>query len=146
MAWAAPATASRWHRIERWPGRYDWSSALPLIQAARDSGMTVIWDLLHYGVPNDIDVFSPAFVDRFAAFARCRRPGSRRESDAPLLITPVNEISFWAFAGGETGGLNPFARGRGDALEAPTGARCACRHGRAARHRQPHPHRHGRTA
>lgn len=106
-----------WHRIERWPGRYDWSSALPLVRAARDSGMTVIWDLLHYGVPNDIDVFSPAFVDRFAAFAAAAGRMIAGETDAPQVITPVNEISFWAFAGGETGGLNPFARGRGDALK-----------------------------
>jgi hypothetical protein len=106
-----------WHRIERWPGRYDWSSALPLVHAARDSSMTVIWDLLHYGVPNDIDVFSPAFVDRFAAFAAAAGRMLADESDTPPVITPVNEISFWAFAGGETGGLNPFTRGRGDALK-----------------------------
>ena len=106
-----------WHRIERWRGRYDWSSVLPLVHAARDSGMTVIWDLLHYGVPNDIDVFAPAFVDRFAAFAAAIGRLLADECDAPQVITPVNEISFWAFAGGQTGGLNPFAQGRGDALK-----------------------------
>lgn len=107
----------RWHLIEPRPGRYDWSSFLPMLRAARDTGMPVIWDLLHYGVPEGVDVFSPRFVTRFANFAREAARVIAAETDAPPLITPVNEISFWAFAGGETGGLNPFARGRGGALK-----------------------------
>lgn len=107
----------RWHLIEPRPGRYDWSGFLPMLHAARDTGMPVIWDLLHYGIPDGIDVFSPRFVDRFAGFARAAALVIAAETDAPPLITPINEISFWAFAGGETGGLNPFARGRGAALK-----------------------------
>lgn len=107
----------RWHLIEPRPGRYDWSSVLPMLRAARDTGMPVIWDLLHYGVPEGVDVFSPRFVTRFAAFAREAARVIAAETDGPPLITPINEISFWAFAGGETGGLNPFARRRGAALK-----------------------------
>jgi beta-glucosidase/6-phospho-beta-glucosidase/beta-galactosidase len=107
----------RWHRIEARPGRYDWSSFLPQLHAARDTGTTVLWDLLHYGTPNGVDVFSPRFVERFAAFARAAAEVVRAETDAPPLWTPVNEISFWAWAGGDTGGLNPFARGRGGELK-----------------------------
>ena len=107
----------RWHLIERRPGVYDWSSFLPMLRAARDTGMPVIWDLLHYGVPNGVDIFSPRFVDRFAAFARAVAGVIAGETEAPPVFTPINEISFWAFAGGEVGGLNPFARGRGDAVK-----------------------------
>ncbi|GGE13929.1 hypothetical protein GCM10011529_20420 [Polymorphobacter glacialis] len=107
----------RWHRIEQRPGRYDWSSFLPMLHAARDSGFTVAWDLLHYGLPNGLDVFSPAFITRFAAFARVAAVLVRAETDEPPTWTPINEISFWAFAGGEKGGLNPFARNRGPALK-----------------------------
>ncbi len=107
----------RWHRIEERPGRYDWSSFRPMLHAARDTGTTVIWDLLHYGVPNGVDVFSPRFVTRFAAFARAVAEMVRAETDAPPLWTPINEISFWAWAGGDTGGLNPFARGRGGEMK-----------------------------
>ena len=107
----------RWHLIEPRPGRYDWSTILPMLRAARDTGMPVIWDLLHYGVPEGVDVFSPRFVTRFAAFAREFARVVAAETDAAPLITPINEISFWAFAGGETGGINPFARGRGGALK-----------------------------
>ena len=107
----------RWHLIERRRGQYDWSGFLPMLRAARDTGTTVVWDLLHYGVPNGVDVFSPHFVDRFAAFATAAARVIASETDAPPVFTPVNEISFWAFAGGDTGGLNPFQRGRGNGLK-----------------------------
>ena len=59
----------RWHLIETTPGQYDWSSLLPMLRAAEAVRTQVIWDLCHYGWPVDLDVFLPAFVDRFAAFA-----------------------------------------------------------------------------
>lgn len=106
-----------WHRIERRPGYYDWSGLLPMLRAARDSGTTVIWDLLHYGVPDDIDLFSAEFIDRFASFARHAARVIASETDAAPVFTPVNEISFWADAGGETAALTPFALGRGAELK-----------------------------
>ena len=39
----------RWHLIETAPGRYDWSSLMPMLHAARGCGTQVIWDLCHYG-------------------------------------------------------------------------------------------------
>src|SRR3712207_8963919 len=41
-------------RSETAPGRYDWSSFLPMLRAARDRGIQVIWDLCHYGWPENI--------------------------------------------------------------------------------------------
>jgi len=41
----------RWHLIETAPGQYDWSSFLPLLNAANSVGTQVIWDLCHYGWP-----------------------------------------------------------------------------------------------
>jgi beta-glucosidase/6-phospho-beta-glucosidase/beta-galactosidase len=106
----------RWHLIERTAGSYDFSSAIGMLQAARDTGMQVIWDLWHYGWPDDIDIFSAAFVERFAAFAR---EAIKRISDfdeAPL-ISPINEISFFSWAGGEGGIFNPFAKHRGNDMK-----------------------------
>ena len=40
-----------------------------MLEAARAAGVQVVWDLCHYGWPDDLDVFSPAFVERFARFA-----------------------------------------------------------------------------
>lgn len=108
----------RWHLIERAPGRYDWSSFLPMLRAARAAGTQVIWDLLHYGWPEDIDIWSPAFVDRFANFADAVARVVRSETDATAFYCPVNEISFFSWAAGDVAYLNPFARGRGFELKA----------------------------
>jgi GH35 family endo-1,4-beta-xylanase len=43
----------RWHLIEQSPEKYDFSSAGPIIRAARDTKMQVIWDLFHYGWPRE---------------------------------------------------------------------------------------------
>ncbi|TCQ03209.1 glycosyltransferase family 4 protein [Sphingomonas sp. PP-CC-3A-396] len=108
----------RWHLIEREPGRYDWSSLDRQLEAAKAVGTEVIWDLLHYGWPDNIDIWTPTFVTRFAAFAAAAArhigpaaPGETR------FYAPVNEISFFAWGGGDAAYLNPFARGRGYELK-----------------------------
>jgi glycosyltransferase involved in cell wall biosynthesis len=107
----------RWHLIEQRPGRYGFASWTPMLEAARRSGTQVIWDLLHYGWPDDIDIWSPAFVDRFARFAGAAARHFRELSDAVPFWCPVNEISFFAWGGGDAEYLNPFARGRGFELK-----------------------------
>lgn len=108
---------ARWHLIETAPGRYDFSSLTPMMRAARDTGTQVIWDLLHYGWPDDLDIWSSAFVDRFAAFARAVARHHRDITDAVPFWCPVNEISFFAWAGGDAQYLNPFAAHRGFELK-----------------------------
>jgi hypothetical protein len=107
----------RWHRIETVPRHYDWGSVLPMLWAARSTGTQVIWDLGHYGWPPDIDIWSPMFVDRFAAFAGAFAALARDESPELPYYCPINEISFWAWAGGEMGYFEPMALGRGDELK-----------------------------
>jgi len=107
----------RWHLIERSPGRYDWSSFLPMLRAAQETGTQVIWDLLHYGWPDDIDIWSPDFVRRFARFAGSAASIVRDEGDRVPFYSPVNEISFFSWGGGDAGYLNPFAHGRGFELK-----------------------------
>jgi beta-glucosidase/6-phospho-beta-glucosidase/beta-galactosidase len=106
----------RWHLIESTPGAYDFASATGMLKAARDSGMQVIWDLWHYGWPDDLDIFSAAFVERFAAFAREAAKHISEYSAVPF-ISPINEISFFSWAGGEGGIFNPFAKHRGDEMK-----------------------------
>jgi len=103
----------RWHLIETAPGRYDWSSFLPMLRAARDLGIEVIWDLCHYGWPDEIDVWRPEFVDGFAAFAAAAARLIRSETDAAPWFCPVNEISFLAWAAGDKAYMHPFGRKRG---------------------------------
>jgi len=107
----------RWHLVDRGTGRYDWSPVRPLIAAARAAGVTVAWDLLHFGWPDGVDPFGEEFVERFAAYAHGFATLWAREGEGPLVVTPVNEISFLSFAGGEKGFFNPFARRRGDELK-----------------------------
>jgi beta-glucosidase/6-phospho-beta-glucosidase/beta-galactosidase len=107
----------RWHLIERVPREYDFSSVLPMLKAAREAGVQVVWDVFHYGWPDDLDIFSSTFVERFAAFARAFAEVASPETDGPPWVVPVNEISFFAWAGGDAGIFNPFVTRRGDELK-----------------------------
>lgn len=108
----------RWHLIEAAPGRYNFSSVLPMIVAAREAGMKVIWDLFHFGYPDNIrDIFGPEFVERFANLAYAFVRLLEREGDELPYIAPINEISYFAWAGGEAGRFAPFAVGRSDELK-----------------------------
>ena len=107
----------RWHLIEQQAGAYDFASFRPMADAAQRAGVQVIWDLLHYGWPDDIDIWTPAFVDRFAAFARATALNWRETTDAVPFWCPVNEISFFSWGGGDVRYLNPFASGRGFELK-----------------------------
>ncbi len=57
---AAARDGFRWHLIEATSGTYDFSSAIPMLEAARATTMQVIWDLWHYGWPDHLDIFSAA--------------------------------------------------------------------------------------
>lgn len=107
----------RWHLIEREPFRYDFSSALDQIRAARKTGIQIIWDLLHYGYPDDLDVFGEDFPPRFAAFAEAFVKFLLSEDDRAPFICPINELSFFAWAAGQVRYIYPFARNRGDKLK-----------------------------
>ena len=61
---------------------------------------------------------TPDFVDRFARFAAAAAArGPRRRPTQVPFYCPVNEISFWAWAGGTWRKFNPLARGRGGELK-----------------------------
>lgn len=107
----------RWHLVETAPGHYDWSSVLPMLRAAERAGCQVIWDLCHYGWPDDLDVFSATFVDRFARYAAVFTRLHLEETGRAPFLCPVNEISFLAFAGGDMARCSPHATGRGMELK-----------------------------
>ncbi len=107
----------RWHLIEATPDRYDFSLEASRRLAAREFGVEVIWDLAHFGWPDHIDVFDSGFPHQFAAYALAAARWLREETDGRLLIAPINEMSFLAWAGGEVGIMNPHATGRGAQLK-----------------------------
>jgi glycosyltransferase involved in cell wall biosynthesis len=103
----------RWHLIEQRPGRYDFSSLRPMLRAARRVGIQVIWDLCHYGWPDDLDIFSAEFVERFACFSRATARVITAETDDVPYFCPMNEPSFFSWAGGQVAILGPCERERG---------------------------------
>ena len=103
----------RWHLIEKRPYVYDWSSFLPMLAASRKAGVQVIWDLCHFGIPQDIDPWSSDFVHRFAAFSQEAARIVAAECDDVPFWAPVNEISFWSYAGGEHSHFAPYGYARG---------------------------------
>ncbi len=88
----------RWHLIERTPGKYDWSSWLPALEAAEQVGLQVIWDLFHYGSSDHVDQAGDDFPDRFAEFAVAAVEVQQSVSKAAPLVCPLNEINFMSWA------------------------------------------------
>jgi hypothetical protein len=107
----------RWHLIEQAPGEYDWSSFLPMLHGAARAGMTVVWDLMHFGWPGWISPWHPDWAQRFSDFAGATAALIRSETGGGGIYVPVNEISFLSWCGGEVGHMNPFARRSGNRLK-----------------------------
>lgn len=108
----------RWHLIEQTPGRYNFMSVREMVRAARETQTQVIWDLCHYGWPDWLDIFEPQFIKSLGRLARKFAQFLSNESDRPPFVIPINEISFFSWAAGQTGYFNPFAQRRGGELKA----------------------------
>jgi beta-glucosidase/6-phospho-beta-glucosidase/beta-galactosidase len=117
MAMYTARDGVRWHLIEKEPGRFDFSSLKSQVKAARETGIQIIWDYFHYGYPDDFDIFSPDFIDRFSAFSRAVTEYLQTELGSSLFICPVNEISFFSWIAGDKGLFFPCERRRGNELK-----------------------------
>lgn len=97
-----------WRLSECSPGRFDFSRAEAMARAANRHGVQVVWTLMHYGTPPDIDLCDDGFIDRFAAFAGAAARAIGRHTDAPPVYNPINEIGFLAWAVSETSQIWPY--------------------------------------
>lgn len=102
----------RWHLVDQ-GRRLDFSSVRRMLEAARRQQVQVLWSLCHYGWPEDVALLSTAFVERFARYCGAMARLVSDHDDAVPFYTPVNEISFFAWAAGEKEYMYPFWRGRG---------------------------------
>ena len=84
----------RWHLIEPQPGQYDFSTVLPILNAAERNGIEIIWDLFHFGWPAFLNIFEPSWVDSFGEFASAFGRFLETETTGPAFVAPVNEISL----------------------------------------------------
>lgn len=86
-----------WRLSER-DGEFDFGHLAPRAHAAAATNTQVIWTLLHYGWPQDLDILSPAFVQRFARYAGAAAAHLARYTAAPAVYAPIHEISYLAWA------------------------------------------------
>jgi beta-glucosidase/6-phospho-beta-glucosidase/beta-galactosidase len=107
----------RWHLVQESARGYDWSSIAPMLQAARDNDVQIVWDLCHYGWPDWLDIWSPEFISAFARYAAEAADLVCRTSGAGGFYCVINEISFWAWAGGKMALFAPAAHEKGPQLK-----------------------------
>jgi beta-glucosidase/6-phospho-beta-glucosidase/beta-galactosidase len=102
-----------------WPvvdnnGLYDFSCIDPMIEAMNKHKILPIWDLCHYGYPDDLDPFSDNFTERFSAYCKAAAAYVIPKLPSPYFFTPINEITFFSFCGGEWGWVAPYRTTRED--------------------------------
>jgi beta-glucosidase/6-phospho-beta-glucosidase/beta-galactosidase len=98
-------------------GEYDFSVIDPMIAAMNEAKVLPIWDLCHYGYPDDLDPFSDEFVQRFAKYARAAAEYVMARTPGPHYFTPINEITFFSFAAGEWGWAAPYRKTKKERFE-----------------------------
>ncbi len=113
----ASREAIRWPLVDKGDGKYDFSSVEPFVKASRRHQIEVIWDLFHYGYPDDLDLFSEDFPKRFADYCFAAASYISSGADKVCYFTPVNEPSFFSWAGGHVGRFAPHCFGKGVELK-----------------------------
>lgn len=104
----------RWSQVERSPYVYDWSTVKHMLEQGKKLGIQQVWDLCHFGYPDDLTPLHPMFARRFAAMCRAFVNFYRTLfPDGPLVVTPINEVSFMSWLGGDVRGTSPYCVGQG---------------------------------
>jgi beta-glucosidase/6-phospho-beta-glucosidase/beta-galactosidase len=102
-----------WPMVDKGGGNYDFTCIDPFLQAQRRYGIQPIWDLCHYGYPDDVDPFGSGFAERFAAYAEAAaRYVIEHAHHGPPFFTPINEITFFGYMAGEWSWAAPFGKDR----------------------------------
>ena len=97
-----------WPMADKGHGSYDFSYIDPFIDAMNKHQILPIWDLCHYGYPDDCDPWREDFGDRFEAYARAAAEYVIPRVRGPHFFTPMNEITFFGFMAGEWAWAAPF--------------------------------------
>lgn len=99
----------RWSSVEKQPYQYNWTVVRQMIEKGRQQGIQQVWDLCHFGYPDDLTPLHPLFARRFAALCRAFVDFYRTvDPDGTLIITPINEVSFISWLGGDARGTSPY--------------------------------------
>jgi beta-glucosidase/6-phospho-beta-glucosidase/beta-galactosidase len=96
--------------------QYDFSLIDPFIDAMKEFRIAGIWDLCHYGYPDGLDPYSPDFSARFSRYCAAAASYIRSRLPGPYYFTPINEITFFSFCGGEWGWVAPYSKTKEDRM------------------------------
>ncbi|WP_254561006.1 amine oxidase [Dyadobacter diqingensis] len=104
----------RWSQVETSPYVYDFSVVGHMIEVARNRSVQQIWDLCHFGFPEDLSPLHPQFTSRFTAFCRAFAIFWKGfDHEYPMIVTPINEVSFISWLGGDVAATSPFCHNNG---------------------------------
>nr|WP_295926768.1 amine oxidase [uncultured Dyadobacter sp.] len=104
----------RWSVVEYMPYHYRFGFVLDMMQAAREYGVQQIWDICHFGYPSDLSPLHPHFTARFVALCKAFVVFYTENNPGEILyVTPVNEVSFISWLGGEAGATVPYCTKNG---------------------------------
>lgn len=98
-----------WSSVEIKPGFFDFSEVQNRIACAEKHGIQQIWDLIHFGYPDDMYPTHPKFCARFVALCDAFADFYSAFAQDTLYVVPINEISFLAWHSGDVRGTAPFA-------------------------------------
>ncbi len=102
----------RWPIVDRGGGYYNWSTVDPVVAALNRYHLTPIWDLCHYGFPDDCNPLEESCLERFVDYCRAVAEHVAPRVHRPHFFTPVNEINFVSGAATDMGWVYPFAKGK----------------------------------
>lgn len=104
----------RWSFVEFTPYQYNWSVVEKMIRCGITNKIQQVWDICHFGFPDGLspldDDFTPRLVSICIAFVKLYRSIS---VNTELIITPINEVSFLSWLGGEAGCTVPYQNNNG---------------------------------
>lgn len=106
-----------WSRAETAPNVFDFSYLTPFFEAAEELGFQIIWDMCHFGYPDDLTPTHPQFTSRFVALCEAFSRFHASQTKQQLMVVPINEISFLSWHSGEVRGTVPFAINSGDDIK-----------------------------
>ncbi len=98
-----------WSQVEKRPYTYDFSEVRARLEAADELGVQQIWDLCHFGYPDDLIPTHPRFTERFVSLCKSFSAFYKQVTHQRLFVVPINEISFLSWHSGDVRGTVPFA-------------------------------------
>lgn len=100
----------RWSVVEKEAYKYDFTEVIARMETAKKWGIQVCWDICHFGYPDGLMPSHPQFTGRFVELCKAFvLLHNAINPDETLIVTPVNEISFISWLGGDVRGTVPFA-------------------------------------